>query len=345
MTKILFTIGRLNQGGAEQRLLELITHLKNTSYKFSFYILSGKRGVLDKNFLDQGAELIYAKKNPFSLYLFLKKNKHDVVHSNVALASGLYLLAAKYAGVSNRISHIRTVGSYNETTIKNKLKNYIFKILTIKNSTKIIGVCSEATKFAPESLKETIYNGIKSYNSLSNINRASDNTIICLGRMHAAKNFVFAVDVLNSLNKNENWSLDFYGDENKEIKNEIIEKAIKYNLINKIKFCGHTTKAQDTLSRYSLLLLPSVREGLPGVVLESISVGTPVVATALPGCKEISQHLNAIKTIDNWEADEWAQAIKNIVQKSRRSNLIGEFSESPFIFDNYVNKIIKAWGD
>ena len=53
-----------------------------------------------------------------------------------------------------------------------------------------------------------------------------------------------------------------------------------------VRFLGHRDDVGDLLAAADVLALPSRREGLPGVVLEAMAVGTPVVATDLPGTRE-----------------------------------------------------------
>jgi glycosyltransferase involved in cell wall biosynthesis len=43
----------------------------------------------------------------------------------------------------------------------------------------------------------------------------------------------------------------------------------------------------ETMCQYDALILPSYREGYPGVIIEALSVGLPVIATDLPGIKEM----------------------------------------------------------
>jgi glycosyltransferase involved in cell wall biosynthesis len=52
-------------------------------------------------------------------------------------------------------------------------------------------------------------------------------------------------------------------------------------------FLGHRRDVPHLLAAADLLLLSSVREGLPVVILESFAVGTPVVATAVGGVGEL----------------------------------------------------------
>jgi glycosyltransferase involved in cell wall biosynthesis len=47
------------------------------------------------------------------------------------------------------------------------------------------------------------------------------------------------------------------------------------------------TEVLDTLKKYDVLILPSYIEGYPGVIIEALSVGLPVIATTLSGIKEM----------------------------------------------------------
>jgi glycosyltransferase involved in cell wall biosynthesis len=65
--------------------------------------------------------------------------------------------------------------------------------------------------------------------------------------------------------------------------------AIRLGVAQRVEFCGRV--AQDQMSsRYSaadILVLPSLREGTPNVVLEAMACGTPVVATDVGGISEL----------------------------------------------------------
>src|SRR5690606_41557275 len=43
----------------------------------------------------------------------------------------------------------------------------------------------------------------------------------------------------------------------------------------------------DLLSQYDVLVLPSYKEGYPGVIIEALSIGMPVIATKLRGIQEM----------------------------------------------------------
>lgn len=65
-----------------------------------------------------------------------------------------------------------------------------------------------------------------------------------------------------------------------------------------------------TLSKYDVLLLPSYKEGYPGIVLESYSVGLPIISTNLQGLKEITEQNKTGILIEPKNTNELVNAIK-----------------------------------
>lgn len=53
---------------------------------------------------------------------------------------------------------------------------------------------------------------------------------------------------------------------------------------------GHSGDMPTTLTQAHIVCLPSYREGLPKVLLEAASCGRPLIATDVPGCREVVRH-------------------------------------------------------
>lgn len=70
----------------------------------------------------------------------------------------------------------------------------------------------------------------------------------------------------------------------------------------------------DTLSEYDVLVLPSYREGYPGVIIEAYSVGIPVIVSELRGIREIVDDTSGI-FIKPGKVDQIAEAM-NILYKN-----------------------------
>lgn len=53
-----------------------------------------------------------------------------------------------------------------------------------------------------------------------------------------------------------------------------------------INYIGHSNDVRSIMQEADAVVLPSYREGLPRVMLESLSMAKPVITTDAPGCKE-----------------------------------------------------------
>jgi glycosyltransferase involved in cell wall biosynthesis len=54
-----------------------------------------------------------------------------------------------------------------------------------------------------------------------------------------------------------------------------------------VSFLGHRSDVRDLLQAADLAVLPSYREGAPRSLLEAAACGLPMVATDVPGCREV----------------------------------------------------------
>ncbi len=57
-----------------------------------------------------------------------------------------------------------------------------------------------------------------------------------------------------------------------------------------IEWWGHREDMPTVLGAATLVVLPSYREGLPKVLLEAAACGKALIATDVPGCREVVQH-------------------------------------------------------
>lgn len=57
-----------------------------------------------------------------------------------------------------------------------------------------------------------------------------------------------------------------------------------------ITLLGHVNDVRDVWARAHIAVLPSRREGLPKSLLEAAACGRPMIASDVPGCREIARH-------------------------------------------------------
>ncbi len=86
----------------------------------------------------------------------------------------------------------------------------------------------------------------------------------------------------------------------------------EYFLKHNISYKGALTAAEvlKRLNEYDVMILPSYREGYPGIVIEAYSLGMPVITTTLPAIKEIVDPHKTGLLVEPGSIEELLAAIK-----------------------------------
>ena len=103
-----------------------------------------------------------------------------------------------------------------------------------------------------------------------------------------------------------------------------------------IKWLGHQSDMPGLFAQSHIVCLPSYREGLPKSLLEAASCGRPIVATDVPGCREIVKHNENGFLVPPRDSIALADAILFLINNSEvrikmgkrgREIVLNEFSE------------------
>lgn len=103
---------------------------------------------------------------------------------------------------------------------------------------------------------------------------------------------------------------------------------------------GFREDMPDVLASAHVVCLPSYREGLPKALIEAASCGRPIVATDVPGCREIVRHEDNGLLVPVREAAPLADALERLIAdpdlRARlgargRERVMNEFSEEHVI--------------
>ena len=103
-------------------------------------------------------------------------------------------------------------------------------------------------------------------------------------------------------------------------------QARRWGLAHNVHFAGLRHDVPRLLQAADAFVLSSRREGLPGVVLEALAAGLPVVATDLPGVREIAAHTGLIRIVPC----EDAPALAREILRTRDDILQGGIAPEPF---------------
>jgi glycosyltransferase involved in cell wall biosynthesis len=112
LIRILHVLGKLDRGGAETWLVQVLRHVDRQKYQMDFLVHSNCPGAYDDEVRALGSAIMpcLGSSNPFryamNFHQTLKeRGPYDVVHSHVHHYSGYVLMLAAMAGVPIRIAH------------------------------------------------------------------------------------------------------------------------------------------------------------------------------------------------------------------------------------------------
>lgn len=341
--KILHILSKLNRGGAELRILESLDYY--TDVDFHFLLLSGQKGELDEEFRKRGATLHYLKLKSFafptSFIKLVRNNRIDIVHSHIFFSSSYIVILAKLFTKAATISHFRTA-SLPKKSVYYKMRSKLLKFILIKFSDKIIFVSNTARKklfgIKENSKMLVIYNGIKQPQFKSNSIRK--NRIVHVGRFNEAKNQLFLLNVIKEL-KYLNLTIPFhlYGDFNTEYG----ERFKENNSFKEVFTEGVIHDIPKELVESKIFVFPSVREGLPGALIEACLSGCIIIASDIEENIEIQKHFPEQITILPLSDDLWAKEIKDIFNRDKTQSI--GIKDNPFLIEKNVEEMLKVYKD
>ena len=372
--KILYVITKSNWGGAQRYVYDLATNIPKKD--FDVVVAIGGNGVL-KNKLS-GADIrtitlerlgrninIYNDLATFfSLLKLLWKEKPDIIHLNSSKIGGMGTLAARLT----RVKHIVFTAhgwAFNEARgILQKTAIKLLSWLTVALSHHTITVSEHDGKqgramlFVGKKIT-TIHNGISKIDfndkeSARNVllgNKSSKlvEKTIWLGtiaELHRNKGTEYAIKALSHITKTVP-DLTFVfivigeGGERENLENLIKKERLE----NKVFLVGHKEDASLLLSAFDIFLFPSIKEGLPYVLLEAGMAGLPIIATSVGGIPEIIDDMESGILIQPQNYKEIEKAIvfllknqedgkqfseklhKKIIQEFSTQNLLQKTSE------------------
>jgi glycosyltransferase involved in cell wall biosynthesis len=107
------------------------------------------------------------------------------------------------------------------------------------------------------------------------------------------------------------------------------------NLHARITMHGSVPAPQAALSQIGLLVLPSISEGMPMVLIEAMAAGVPVVGRDVPGVRDLITDAHNGLLAKSPHVSALAQAIEQLVQGSAlRANMISQARR--FVQDHFT---------
>ena len=325
----------LNNDGITNSILNYYSHMDKRDMIIHVLKTRETKESIEQSFINIGIELKFTDyRTNFLSYLFkttklIRKEKYDIVHVHGSSAlMSLDLLAAKIAGCKVRIAHSRN------TSCKHKHLDKLLRPLFYTLCNVRFACGEDAGKWLFQDRPFTVIKNGKDLDVFlfnpemreivrENYNWNGKTIIGHVGTFNYQKNHEFLVRVFSSL---EILSPDYLlvligsGKGYNIIQDQVHDEKID----NKVFFMGSIDNISDILQGLDIMLLPSLSEGLPNVVLEWQAVGLPSIISDkvtkecavcdlvefLPIDKGVEPWVNAIQStgeVDRLEQSKKAQ--------------------------------------
>lgn len=318
MKKVLFIgITPPEEGGSERHIYEVSSRMpeaevltqKGSSCKRKIELPVLHLGNFIRNISFALMCYIYAVK------LLLKK-EHELVHIHENL---LYFLApilrARYEVVVT-VHGIKGFGFYDK-----KIRWFFFK-LALKGANRLIAVNTEdKTELEREfGLGKIVYipNGVDLKNYTGR--EAVEDKISFIGRMHEQKGIVYLLKAFREIEKKyPEFKLEMIGRESEyseKLKNDFNSKGVIWR-----GFISDKKKIAKLLMSAYCIVLPSLWEGLPLTLFESLASKRPVIVSDIPAFRSVVK--NEVLFSKAKDSEDLAGRIKELIEDKLKAKTLG----------------------
>lgn len=277
----------------------------------------------------------------FSLLIHIRKI--DIIFMNVTKNGALYVtpVALFFAKIFKKKLVFRMFGGNFDRYYKNgpKLIQRLLIDYVIKNSNILFFETKYSVEYFLKINPNTYWfpNVRKRPLSQRTSDREYKKRFIFLGHIRHEKGIDEILEASTMLD--DNFSIELYGTIRDKKYNELL-----WEKFPKVKYKGELEpeKVYDKLLENDVLLLPSYREGYPGVLIEAFGVGLPVIVTNLRGINEMLDGKECGVLIEPKDAGQLAEAMKYIDNNNyqKMSSLALE-SFNNFEYESTYTRVLK----
>ena len=370
--KVIHILGSLLPGGAELALLRILNEWKDNDFSFSvFYTRDFDQ--LKPEFENVGVKTTgLGWKNErdftkiFKLIKLFRKEKPKIVHTHLWTGNYWVVIAARLSGVPIIIETVHDIFHHSKKgIIIHRLLRPIYSSFinfSVYVSKAVNNYIINNFKKPPNS-SGVIINGILKRTD-SDIEKKEElkfelglkketHLLLTIANLiPVKKGYEVYLKAIHSLVKNGIKNIhavivgsarDDYPDFLKQLK----EKVKDYNIDEYVTFLGYRTDINELLKSADFLVMPSLYEGGPIVVLEAMRAGIPVIATRTGAVPEYIIEGESGLIIEPGNITALAGAIGKLLQHPEKWNTMGDKGkkhfEDNFTIDKTVEKLTKLY--
>ena len=360
MLKVLQLIPTLDRSGAEKQMVLLAKGLPRDRFTVEVAALT-RLGPLKGELDEAGVPVTLIGKrhkvDPMALarlIRFLKEKRFDVVQTWIYAADTYGRVAAHRAKVPVVVTSEMAVDlwkSRSELMIDRFLARWTDRV--VGNSNAVVDFYRRAG-IPPEKLA-MIHSGIADEEPPDvdpaevrvSLGLAPDAPLILFaGRLAEQKGvdlLLSALDLLQHVRPDVRTLIVGEG----PLRSRLEETARAFRLLGdrRVSFLGHRDDVPRLLAASDVLVLPSLYEGLPNVVLEAMRFRKPVVATAAPGTTEVVEDERTGLLVPLGNPPALTQAIRRVIEDADLAKRLGEAGRSRVEAEFGVDRMVARFAE
>jgi len=369
---LLYVFDNLEFGGGERVFAQLINRLSGERYKIMVACLPTGAFIekIEGSEVEVKSVDMRSRFNPgviLRLANLMKRENVDIVHSQGARADFFARIAAKLAGVPIVVStvpmpvegfDVSPIRKLTYTVFNRFSERFVDRFIVVSDSLEKIMI--EKHGIGPQRVVK-IYNGIEkdeyciadeeiAYRR-SKFRKESglgeDVPVVgAIGRLVWQKGFEYLIEAIPDLLKEFKKARFLIVGEG-PLKDGLNVKSKMLKIEDKIIFTGFRSDIKEILASIDILVMPSLLEGLPIVLLEAMAMMKPIVATDIDGIKEVLDNGKTGLLIPPKNPRALTYAIVNLLLHRDKAYQMGidarKVVEERFEVDIMVQKVEKVY--
>lgn len=345
--KVLLVVTKSNFGGAQRYVYDIARSCKDT---FNVSVAFGGSGSLGRKLAENGIPTIplpflerdiHVLKDwrAFSrLVGLLREEKPDVLHVNSSKAGGLGALAGRIAGVPRIVFTSHGLAYDEDRGFLARAGIFIATWLTFLLAHTVICISRDTYErarrlFLVGTKVRLVHNGVEQFTLVprdearirilkSCTESGSDALWVgAIAEFVRNKGLSYAIEACTRL-ESADTQLFFIGDGDE--RSESAQKVRDAHVSERVCMPGYIPDARDLLSAFDIFILPSVKEGLPYVLLEAGLARLPVIASDIPGVRDIIEDGINGTLVPPKDPEALARAIDDLAKKPEVRARLGD---------------------
>lgn len=362
--KILFLITKATWGGAQRYVYDLSMHLPRD--RFEPVVAFGEVGklagmlknsnVATRHIPSLGRDVAFISDiaSFFQILVCLWRVYPDVLHLNSSKAAALGALAARMLGVKRIVFTVHGWPFNEKRSEFARVMMYLISWFTafLSHAVIVVSKSDEAQgkkmrwvgdkiHYIPVGIEPAAYlprDEASAVFSIYGFTKPIYSTVT-IAELTKNKGIRYAIEAIGGL-KRRGVEMSYYIIGDGELRTELEDLVREEDVADRVHFLGFIEEAARYVRAFDIFLLPSIKEGMPYVLLEAAAAGLPIVATTVvnPGFIDSYPRIRAIPPAD---PEALAEALVATIREKSGKELSP--SENHFLLSEMVKKTIELY--